>query len=352
MSDAPSAQNEIVMNCVHDNTARQSSCSSINRNGIKSSMKRLYEASESDIDQTIYEGDLLFTSKNEPTKRRCFGIYSNHDEQPNQPAVIASLNGFEVPLSEYNKAEGLDETRKRRKILRDRIQVVGASKKIHYMKDNKAATADNPVAVIQGVMRMVNNSRENINLLDYLVWDVPDPDVPHVPLKTHKQTVGPNTRKLVIKPLRVDMFTNMSHISEYLIHCGFKPDVFDELQKFKDTDTQGKLNYIDVIDKKLKPVTSDAANMFQKLCKTSSIPFKIIANHYPDAGTDDFKIMNGSITILMIQGILKKDDIYYECQNLLNSIYDNFMEVFERVIGRCLTPGGPGEFIHAVIGAT
>jgi len=361
MPDAPAPQNEIVLNCQTDYQRIENNKFTYQNPRFRGGNEKLYPPKGNDLDLTIYAGDLLYTSKRQNVRKRTYDQYRNED--PQQPYVLASLNDFEVTTSELKKARGVG-IRKIRNVIKDKISVVGTSKKVHKYENGAMETTDNPVALMYGMTRTLNNGPETIELLDYVVWDVPPPHDPPVVPSVQEESVTPSTRKLIKRPLRLTSFISVEHILDYLCLCEVNESCINKAidnattliaPPTPDNAVKNKKKITDAwndIENKLKKHDCEEQDIlmdYLQLCSDSLIYYTI--EDTKKKITDDGKLgLEIIFKLRMLKGLVTLENIT-GLENMLNTIHEESMDMYERIIGRCARSAQPGEYLDLIVNA-
>lgn len=197
---APQTQALVLVNCQYGRYMIRQRVQNKSNSTFQSQMKELYPAAANDYDWNVFVGELLYQYRNVALKRHRNREAINNQGQ--QPWVLSSLNGITIPLEDWNRARGFTDREKIRYCLQNMIQVVGSSLKPHTYEGYNQQQNDDPVAVTGGVTHMLNNGPHVINPFEIVCWDVPEPDEPMMSDKTQTMGHTPSMRKLIIVPLR------------------------------------------------------------------------------------------------------------------------------------------------------
>jgi len=356
MPDAPAPQNEIVLNCQTDYQRIEHNRLTYQNPRFRGGNEKLYPPKGNDLDLTIYAGDLIYTSKRQNVRKRTYDQYRNED--PQQPYVLASLNDFEVTTAELKNARGVG-LRKIRNVIKNKISVVGTSKKVHKYENGAMETTDNPVALMYGMTRTLNNGPETIELMDYVVWDVPPPHDPPVVPSVQEESVTPTTRKLIKRPLRLTSFISVEDILNYICACelneSFIVDCSYRINNISagTTDDDDKLNQIQLIWDEINCMLKkhdceeyDILMDYLEICSDSYL--YILKNNKEDKSESGKKILKISCDVLMLTGLITCENVN-GLENMLNTIHEESMDMYERIIGRCARSAQPGEYLDLIV---
>lgn len=194
---APQAQRQIVMSAQFGKYMKNERAQCSSDGAYKANMHTLYQMSNADPDWHLQEGDIVYQQKE--TGRKRAKMDANNAGQ--QPWILSSVCGIDVPLDEWQRARGFTKIEKMRNCFKKYYQVVGVNLKTVFCKSDGTTQADDPVVLVGGVTHMLNRGPYPINPQDIVGWDLCDPDVQMQVDKTKKEGTTATMRKLVTVPL-------------------------------------------------------------------------------------------------------------------------------------------------------